>query len=137
MLRNMASGNPMPPIDENIIVGTAYNVAPADKNALAFQRTPAMVSPSERVCVQCGVQRRSILMLCVRHSFLQMLKHLTCVEQVINIVALGSPNGEGGFFPNGLNGAINGTDASIGSTMTLAAILAGACSLWSQAVSEM
>ena len=39
--------------------------------------------------------------------------------QVINIVALRSANGAGGFFPEGLNGAINGTSRSIGSVAYL------------------
>ena len=30
-----------------------------------------------------------------------------CFSQIINIVTLGSPDGKGVFFPNGLGGAIN------------------------------
>ena len=38
---------------------------------------------------------------------------------MINIAVLGSASGKGGFFPQGLNGAINGTSASIGSVASL------------------
>ena len=34
------------------------------------------------------------------------------VSQVISIVTAGGANGEGLFYPNGLNGAINGSSAS-------------------------
>ena len=39
--------------------------------------------------------------------------------QVINIAVLATSSGMGGFLPNGLNGVINGTSASIGSVATL------------------
>ena len=43
MLRNKASGSPMPADDENIINGTKSNIVPTDSNALAFSRTPPQV----------------------------------------------------------------------------------------------
>ena len=39
--------------------------------------------------------------------------------QVISITMLGSQNGTGGFYPNGLLGPINGTAASIGAVDTV------------------
>ncbi len=39
--------------------------------------------------------------------------------QVISITVLGSQNGTGGFFPNGLLGPINGTASSIGAVDTV------------------
>ena len=39
--------------------------------------------------------------------------------QVINIAVLATSSGMGGFLPNGLNGVINGTSASIGSVAAL------------------
>lgn len=82
-LRNLASGDPSPTIDQNILDATPAmnaNIVPADESSIVFSRTPA---------------------------------------QVINIAVLANATGYGGFFPSGLNGAINGTMGSVGSVASL------------------
>jgi len=43
-----------------------------------------------------------------------MLSPVLVTPQIIAIATLGSKTGQGGFFPSGLNGPINGTYRSAG-----------------------
>ena len=72
--------------------------------------------------MQCWSQSRCLAVLAWFQAVLAWYQTLTgaeCGAQVISITVLGSQNGTGGFFPNGLLGPINGTAASIGAVDTV------------------